>query len=72
MKRGQKVQIRGLVSYRGTMLNSIRQEFYTRTVGTVEVGPDEVGWCLVSFPGLDKPMDVPLELLTTNLSFKKK
>ena len=72
MKRGQKVQIRGLVSYRGTMFNSLRQEFYTRTVGTVEVGADEIGCCLVSFPGIEKPMDVPLELLTTNLSFKKK
>jgi len=63
MKRGTKVKITGLVSDRGKTWNSLRIEYERGIVGMVEVGPDEIGCCLVRFPTVERPLDVPRELL---------
>lgn len=65
MKRGTKVRITGIVTDRGTRLDSISDLHESRAVGTVEVGPDEVGFCLVSFEGVGKPLEIPANLLSS-------
>jgi hypothetical protein len=50
MRKGQRVRITTIKAPRGRVMESLRQEFEARTVGTVEMGPDEAEWYAVQFP----------------------
>lgn len=63
MYKGQRVTLNGIMSGRGTRLESLRPEFENKVVGIIDSGPDEIDWCLVKFPGELKSLEVPRELL---------
>ncbi len=63
MYKGQKVTLNGIVSGRGTRLETLRPEFEKKMVGIIVSGPDEIDWYYVQFPSELKPFEVPRELL---------
>lgn len=64
MTTGTKVRLTGIVTSRGTVLESLRGEWEGREIGVVSTGVDASGWVMVKFsscPG--GPLEAPVELL---------
>jgi hypothetical protein len=60
---GTRVRLKSLVSYRGTHVDSLMDEYINGTEGIVKTHPDAIGWVHIQFPGIEAQLQAPIECL---------
>lgn len=61
--KGTRIRIRTLTAPLGTVMSSLAREHDRRVVGTVERAVEPTGWYEVSFPTLEKPVELHREMM---------